>query len=673
MPRGSDKEPLPFLKMATAVQSAAVGEPEKDPTWGSAVGRASLVAVLAAGAFAISEKLQLPLAVQIAGAGFVTLSALAVWYFEYRPASPRAASPTAVRRIAFAFAFLFAGAAISLSFVLAGDDGAWRAVPQHSSTLLAETDDGSYMVGASGSADGVPGAVVLKVRADGRLDRSFGLDGVSFHRSGAGAVAVDSLLTAEGGGAVLTGTFEARGEGEGAYVAQLAEDGSALPHDFQAFGVDEESEAVAAREPSGRLLLGVTSRLSEGGTRLVEGFPLLAGGELETGNTFDLLEPTGSGVRRSYGINGYATGPIECGRVSSVRCRPLRALLVRPDGSAVVATVFISTVDAKGGRSHTSTGVILGHAGSWNALALDEENRILAGGTEVGGTHAEPEFIVVRLNRAHWFDRDFAEAGIARIDLPADRSEVGAIVPGSDGTVLVAGRSATYQRDGVAVVRLQSDGSLDRSFGSGGIVLLHPLRVSRPLTRQVKTAMAVDPAGKITVAEVLSPKRGWTTGGRVALVRLDSDGRLDRSFGHRGIARFDLDFRGVQVERPADVYLDGGPSSDLMRGADFVLASLGAECRGSGGPVFTCQRRDGAGQPFLEVRLRGTGRPLLRSAAGPIDSAPLGLVRSLNPGDDTWIKTTNGAVYCSALIGRFVCANGSRHGFVLSRGSIHTW
>jgi uncharacterized delta-60 repeat protein len=92
------------------------------------------------------------------------------------------------------------------------------------------------------------------------------------------------------------------------------------------------------------------------------------------------------------------------------------------------------------------------------------------------------------------------------------------------------------------IARVNLDGSLDRSFGSGGTVHM-----------QLED-LAVQPDGKILVAG--SGPRGGGTGGSVARVtRLLADGKPDPSFGVEGVADVDFglnDDEGEAVTPAAD-------------------------------------------------------------------------------------------------------------------------
>lgn len=99
-----------------------------------------------------------------------------------------------------------------------------------------------------------------------------------------------------------------------------------------------------------------------------------------------------------------------------------------------------------------------------------------------------------------------------------------AVQPLPSGKVLVAG----YRNNRLFVARLRRNGSLDRGFGGGdGVVTLG---VGNPPCCET-AALAVQGNGRIVVAANGGFKRR-----RVYLVRLRPNGRLDRGFGHHGVA-----------------------------------------------------------------------------------------------------------------------------------------
>ncbi len=114
------------------------------------------------------------------------------------------------------------------------------------------------------------------------------------------------------------------------------------------------------------------------------------------------------------------------------------------------------------------------------------------------------------------------------------------IVAQPDGKVVIAG---TFNDLGsVFVVRLNPDGTLDNSFGTNGEV-----DVTMTNTNWSIVGLVVEPSGQITVG-------GWgDTGGtdQTTLIRLNSDGSLDKTFGTAGIdeiSKLDVQITGLALQ-----------------------------------------------------------------------------------------------------------------------------
>jgi len=144
-------------------------------------------------------------------------------------------------------------------------------------------------------------------------------------------------------------------------------------------------------------------------------------------------------------------------------------------------------------------------------LALQSDGKII-----VGGEAGNPG-IVVRLNTNGTIDTSFGSAGVVSIRYrDVENFTVGVAVQ-SDGKILAVG---TGLPNAGQLVRLNSDGSLDTSFGNGGSVVL----------TQTAAGLLLQPDGNILVDGSIE---GQAT--RV-IQRFTTTGLPDSSFGHGGIA-----------------------------------------------------------------------------------------------------------------------------------------
>ena len=128
-----------------------------------------------------------------------------------------------------------------------------------------------------------------------------------------------------------------------------------------------------------------------------------------------------------------------------------------------------------------------------------------------------------------------------------------------DGGVIAVGLGSMR---GSPVTRLRANGSLDTEFGESGVttIALHD-----------GTAMAIDPSGRILVGGLLWPTvsgSGLPLGG---VVRLDSRGRPDPSFGRNGVATLREDRASGYVEGIAGLAIQ--PDGSVVAAGGSAIAA----------------------------------------------------------------------------------------------------
>ncbi len=179
-----------------------------------------------------------------------------------------------------------------------------------------------------------------------------------------------------------------------------------------------------------------------------------------------------------------------------------------------------------GAGGFVRTPIDLGNSGydiAW-AVAAGPGGTVVLGGDAITPA-GQRDFAFVRYTSSGALDSSFSGDGIQTVDVGMFDSVSGVVVQ-PDGKVVATGRGGT----GFTVVRLQADGSLDPTFGSGGIVDT-PLGESS--LRDEGSAVALLPDGRILVAGTADYDYPFPTD--FALVRYLASGRLDRSFGLEGI------------------------------------------------------------------------------------------------------------------------------------------
>lgn len=194
-------------------------------------------------------------------------------------------------------------------------------------------------------------------------------------------------------------------------------------------------------------------------------------------------------------------------------------------------------------------------------------------------------------------DKTFANKGIFSDGFSAGTNVATVVALQSDGKIVVGGEIGNSG----GVIRLNTNGTLDHGFGTGGIVELK-FRV----IDNVVTGMAIQPDGKILVSGTGIPGGG-------ALDRLNPDGSPDTSFGNSG-----------------SVFLFPMTPGPLVLQPDGKIV-VGSATPGSieGSPVFQMQRFTSDGQLDTTFGTGGTA-PLLNSGAITLQSDGKFLVASLD-------------------------------------------
>jgi len=280
------------------------------------------------------------------------------------------------------------------------------------------------------------------------------------------------------------------------------------------------------------------------------------------------------------------------------------AMVIQPDGKIVAAgsieipqTLNVGYFDLARYNPDGSLDATFGSKGevttkfgvrvSANAIALQPDGKILEAGFSL--TSAGDAFIIVRYNTNGSLDNTFGKKGVVTTIIGQASKARSLDVETVNGVpkIVVAGDVWTTSGAGVfGLARYNLDGSLDTSFGSGGEV------VTNISTDGVSFGLAslVQGDGKIVVAG-----NATIPGSReFAVARFNTDGSLDATFGSDGVATTAIGLTSqalaVALQSNGDIVAGGWGN----RTTEFTLARYtpsGAldPTFGSGGIVFTPQ------------------------------------------------------------------------------------
>jgi len=244
---------------------------------------------------------------------------------------------------------------------------------------------------------------------------------------------------------------------------------------------------------------------------------------------------------------------------------------IQPDGKIVVAGQYFSnnyefavaryksdgTLDTDFGADGKVVTAVGPHFDHGRNVALQTDGKIVVVGYSWNGTNED--FSVVRYNSDGTLDNTFSDNGKVISDFGSSKDNGYDLAIQSDGKIVVAGYSDSGGDENFALIRYNSDGTLDNTFSNDGKVI-----TDFNSSKDRGESIVIQSDGKIIVA-------GYSNNGGdrdFAIVRFNTDGILDNSFGSNGQVTTDL---GTSYDEGYDVSIqtDGkivilGSSSDAL-------------------------------------------------------------------------------------------------------------
>jgi uncharacterized delta-60 repeat protein len=339
---------------------------------------------------------------------------------------------------------------------------------------------------------------VARIAPDGSLDQSFDGDGIGIVNvavDGKTAEIARGLVVQSTGKVVVGGQMEhdPTATGDAAMDTDIAlsrfgPDGTLDPT-FGEGGTarfDLSSGVVLPPTPPsttsgfrGDTMWGVTTLADD---RIVVVAAKRAPGADRTDNDFALMLLTEDGdLDTDFGTGGIVTIDIDGGNESP------RQAVVQPDGMIVMAGYSSKSgvvipqlvrVDDSGeldpgfGAGGIASAQLLPAVAEAYDVAMQGDNFIITGYGRASATE-EVDLIAARFKANGAWDRSFGNDGLVRIDIAGEADRGRDLVVFSDGRVLIAGSGKPSAADiNGMIVMLNRNGSLDRSFGRDGILMV---------------------------------------------------------------------------------------------------------------------------------------------------------------------------------------------------------
>lgn len=391
---------------------------------------------------------------------------------------------------------------------------------------MVSESGGGYIMGAELLPDGavivLGESKLVRVSADGDETQILATP----TRQDDGFHTVHDLLVQPDGRILLSGRYEYMEESEWGEITydQALQLTRLMPDGTPDLSFGDRGVFRAPPEESRRFPMGGSLALQPDGRIIV-----VAGLTVARFDRNGTLDP-------SFGDGGVA-------RHELIEWNNIRSAAVAPDGRIILAGRVIpyrqdadsllvvlkpdGSLDTKFSRDGILADGSVTRDDEIHAVALAPGGRIVTAGAIYDAQIRRSDFLIGRYQRDGRHDRSFGRRGKAKVGFTGSLDErLRKLVLQPDGKIILAGMSG----DDAMIVRYLPDGSLDPSFGNGGL-----FRDS--FSRDWAAGRASLDADEVLDVVLLDDDRLLALLADFLVIRLTADGKLDASFGNGGVAR----------------------------------------------------------------------------------------------------------------------------------------
>jgi len=375
---------------------------------------------------------------------------------------------------------------------------------------------------------------------------------------------------------------------------------------------------------------------------------------------------SGGKVTTDFGGTGFAFA-------SAVGIQPDGRIVVAgssriaPSGAMSFALARYDTdgsLDASFGAGGKATTVV-GATSFANAMAIQPDGKIVVAGSSSPAIGSiQVSFALARYDTDGSLDASFgADGTLTTTFLPpfTGQASAHAIALQPDGKIIAAGEVGAGEGHSAGVVRYTSNGSLDASFGTGGTT------TTSVGVLNGAAAVALQPDGKIIIVGFTLKNLDRDSLDQWLLVRYDTDGSPDSSFGSGGTvigpANLDEATSGIAIQHDGKIVVAGNITTASLA-TDIGLRRYNTDGSldtsfGTGGTVVGGAGFDPA------VALQADGRIVVAGEVLSVGNGDFTLIRFLGDAPPT---VSAGGPYSGAE-GAAVALSGA----VSDPGATHSW
>lgn len=310
---------------------------------------------------------------------------------------------------------------------------------------VAVQSDGKIVVAGSALTSSGFSLVLVRYNTDGALDNSFSGDGIATAViNGSAAYSRVAVALQSDGKILIAGSGDVTGNAD-VVVARFLSNGT-LDETFNDDGI-------------------VTTDVGGDTTDITEDIALQADGRIVVGGSIN----NGGGLNSQF-------------------------LIVRYTSSGSLDTSF------------GSDGIVQSAIGADNniakSVAIQSDGKIVAAGLSSNGVNND--VAIARYTTRGDLDTTFSNDGKDVRDIRSGVDEANDVVLQTDGKMVLSGSSANGSDDDFLVMRYKTDGQLDSTFSSDGVMLIDVAGVY-----DIAEAAAIQPNNKIVIVGHSNPGTGW--------------------------------------------------------------------------------------------------------------------------------------------------------------------
>jgi len=177
--------------------------------------------------------------------------------------------------------------------------------------------------------------------------------------------------------------------------------------------------------------------------------------------------------------------------------------------------------------------------GEANSVAIQKDDKIVVTGYSISPTTNNEEITLARFTENGNIDKSFGNKGLIVTEISGEKDVGESVVIQNDGKIVVVGTTDHKPNADIVLIRYNENGSLDYSFGFGGIVI-----TDINSAMDIGKSLVIQSDGKLIVSGFTHVVNKFF----MTLLRYDSYGELDPTFGNSGIIITDINGRRGKMD-----------------------------------------------------------------------------------------------------------------------------